>query len=270
MTKSVNQDPKPVGVVEWYDFIGQLADILPGLHLGGKSATYDLLQMLNLNPESRVLDVGCGSGNTACMIAREYGSRVQGIDFSEVMITQAKQRIARQNLSGKVRFLAANIYNLPFSDHSFDAALAESVLTPLVGDKEQALREIVRVLRPGGCLGVNESTFDSFVPSEYLALLNEHPAIHGHFTTNHLIRLFEQVGLDAVQTTVTKISAAPGAIKEMGWRGLLAFMIRVYPKILIKLMRDARFRKASKIDDQITKTGKPYMSYTLIVGTKRG
>jgi hypothetical protein len=45
-------------------------------------------------------------------------------------------------------------------------------------------------------------------------------------------------------------------------------MVRVYPKILRKLLRDARFREASRVDDQITKGGKPYMGYTLIVGQK--
>jgi hypothetical protein len=51
---------------------------------------------------------------------------------------------------------------------------------------------------------------------------------------------------------------------------LLSFMIRVYPKILLKLLHDARFRKASSIDDRITKQGKQYMGYTLIVGQKPG
>jgi hypothetical protein len=68
--------------------------------------------------------------------------------------------------------------------------------------------------------------------------------------------------------TETSNVDAPSVLSEMGLGGVLSFMIRVYPKVLLKLLRDARFRKASKIDDQITKGGKQYMGYTLIVGQK--
>ena len=57
-------------------------------------------------------------------------------------------------------------------------------------------------------------------------------------------------------------------MKEMGCGGLLNFMFRVYPKIAVKLLRDARFREATKLDDQVTKQGKDYMGYALIVGRK--
>jgi hypothetical protein len=70
--------------------------------------------------------------------------------------------------------------------------------------------------------------------------------------------------------TETKNVDAPSVTKEMGLGGLLSFMIRVYPKILLKLLRDARFRKAARIDDGVTKYGKQYMGYTLIVGQKPG
>jgi hypothetical protein len=54
----------------------------------------------------------------------------------------------------------------------------------------------------------------------------------------------------------------------MGLRGFLSFMIRTYPRIILKLLRDARFREASRIDSKITKYGKEYMGYALIVGHK--
>ena len=47
-------------------------------------------------------------------------------------------------------------------------------------------------------------------------------------------------------------------------------MVRVYPRILLKLLRDARFRQGSAINDQITKRSKAYMGYALIVGRKPG
>jgi ubiquinone/menaquinone biosynthesis C-methylase UbiE len=261
---------RPVGTREWYDFIGQLADALPAIHMGGQDATHALLDLCQLDATSRVLDVGCGPGNTACLIAEQYGSRVLGIDISEVMIAKAEERARRQGLLDRVEFRVADAFELPFEDDWFDAVIVESVLTPLPGDKKQALAEMVRVVRPGGRIGVNESTVDPSAPPEFLALFAEHPAIYGYFTPQTLRSLFEESGLQVVQMTEVKNVDAPSVLKQMGLSGLLSFMIRVYPKILLKLLRDARFRKASRIDDRITKGGKQYMGYTLIVGQKSG
>jgi ubiquinone/menaquinone biosynthesis C-methylase UbiE len=261
---------KPVGTREWYDFVGLLADTLPSVHMGGQEATHMLLDMCQLDATSQVLDVGCGPGNTACLIAEQYGSRVLGVDISEVMIAKATERARRQGLLDKVEFRVADAFQLPFEDDRFDAVIVESVLTPLPGDKKQAMAEMVRVVRPRGRIGVNESTVDPSAPPELLALFAEHPAIHGHFTPQTLRSLFEESGLEVVHMTETKNVDAPSALKEMGLRGLLSFMIRVYPKILLKLLRDARFRRAARIDDGVTKYGKQYMGYTLIVGQKPG
>jgi ubiquinone/menaquinone biosynthesis C-methylase UbiE len=261
---------RPVGTREWYDFIGQLAEVLPGIHMGGQEATQALLDMCQLDSESHVLDVGCGPGATSCFIAQQYGSRVQGIDISEVMITEAKERAGRQGLLDRVEFRVADVFQLPFEDNSFDAAIVESVLVPLPGDKKQALMEIMRVIRPGGRIGVNESTVDPSAPPEYLALLDEHPAIYGYFTPQTLRSLIEESGLQVVHMTEAEHVETPSPVKEMGFRGLLSFIFRAYPKIVLKLLRDARFRKATRIDDQITKRGKSYMGYCLIVGQKPG
>ena len=261
---------KPVGTREWYDFVGQLADAVPGMHLGGHDATQALAGMCHLDATSRVLDIGCGPGNTACFIAKQYGSRVHGIDISEVMIAKAKERARRRGLEDIVEFRVADAFQLPFEDDSFDVAIVESVLTPLPGDKKQALREMVRVVRPGGRIGANESTVDPSAPEEWLALLAEHPAIHGYFTPQTLRNLFEESGLQVVEMIEAQYVDTPKVLKDIGLRGVLSFMIRAYPKILLKLLRDARFRKASRIDDKVTKRGKEYMGYALIVGQKPG
>ncbi len=257
-----------ISTLEWYDFIGLLADALPALHLGGAAATKDLIEMLRLGPKDRVLDVGCGAGLTACEIAREYGSRVTGIDISDVMISKAKENGSKQRVGDKVEFRVADAFQLPFDDGSFDVAIFESVLTPLPGDKVDALKETIRVVRPGGLIGANETIFYDPAPAELLELADEHPAIHGMFTPDKLRSLFEESGLRVVEMSEVKSSEAPSVTKEMGVLGILSFMIRTYWKILGKFLTDSRFRKAQKIDDRITKILKEHGGYVLIVGQK--
>ena len=128
--------------------------------------------------------------------------------------------------------------------------------------------EMVRVIRPGGRIAINESTFDPATPPDIVALFEQHPAFHGYFTPQSLRTLFEDAGLRVVYMRETRQVEAPSVTKQIGLRGLLSFMVRAYPKIVLKLLRDPRLRKVSRIDDQVTKRGKPYMGYMLIVGQK--
>jgi ubiquinone/menaquinone biosynthesis C-methylase UbiE len=266
MSQNMKTGSKPVDTREWYDFIGQFADTFPGIHMGGLEATHKLIDMCDVDESKHILDVGCGAGHTACMIAQQYGAHVVGIDISEVMVSKAKKKAQRMGLADMVEFRNADAYQLPFDNDHFDVVLIESVLTPLPGDKGQALQEMIRVLRPGGLIGANESTVDPATPPELLAAFARHPATYGYFTAQILRELFEREGLQQIQMIETKNVDAPSPLKDMGCGGLLVFMVRTYPKILLTLLRDGRFREASRIDDQITKRGKEYMSYTLIVG----
>jgi ubiquinone/menaquinone biosynthesis C-methylase UbiE len=165
MDRKIDTSSKPIGTREWYDFVGQLADTIPGIHMGGQDATRTLLEMCKIDATKRILDVGCGAGHTACLIAEQYGTHVYGIDISEVMIAKANERAGRMGLTDRVEFRTADAYQLPFDDGQFDVVLIESVLTPLPGDKLLALQEMTRVLRPGGLIGANETTVDPAAPA---------------------------------------------------------------------------------------------------------
>jgi ubiquinone/menaquinone biosynthesis C-methylase UbiE len=262
------KDRKPVNTKEWYDFIGMMSNILPSLHPGGLDATENLLEMLKLDPNCRVLDVGCGSGNTACMIVDRYGCRVTGIDISDVMITHAKERALRKGLVDKTDFRVADVYDLPFNDDEFDVVLVESVLTPLLGDKVTALRELRRVVKVGGVVGANEGTIDADSPQEMLELLAEHPAVHGTFTPESLTRLFEDSELQVIETRRLQQEKSPRRVEGMGFLGWLKFMTMVYPKLMLRLIRDKGVRQASKIDNELVKLTRDHMGVMLVVGKK--
>jgi ubiquinone/menaquinone biosynthesis C-methylase UbiE len=262
----MSAEEKEIPISEWYDFIGSMADVIPALHLGGEEATRDLLEMCAPTPETRVLDIGCGSGHTACEIAKVYGSKVTGIDISEIMVSKAERRARRERLEELVEFRVADVFGLPFDDDSFDLALFESVITPLPGDKHVALRETVRVLQPGGLVGVNESVISSSAPEEFLKLVEEHPATHGVFTPEGLRALLEESGIEIVGMSEVRSSGTPSMTSELGLLGMIAFMMKNYPRILWKMISDPRYRRAARVDDRLSKFIKEHGGFVLIVG----
>ena len=266
MDAKYEKGQKPVGTREWYDFVGQLAGILPKIHPGGQDATQVLLEMCRLDSANRVLDVGCGSGATACFIAENYGAQVYGIDISEVMIAKAKERAEQQGLTERIELRVADVFDLPFEDEWFDVVIVESVLTPLPGDKKQAMRQIVRVMRPGGRIGANEGIVDPGSPPEILELMAEHPAFYGYFTSETLRDLFVESGLELIEIRESKDVEIPKL--RIGLRNLMKFMVQVYPKLVLRLLRDSRIRAAQKIDGELTKMSKKHLGYALIVGHK--
>lgn len=127
-------------------------------HMGGRKATQELADLCHIQPGSKVLEIGCGIGYTACYLVKTYGCQLSVIDISEKMIARAQQRAHKQGLAGKIDFRAADAQALPFDPGSFDAVIDESV-TAFVPDQLKAVREYARVTRPGGYVGLNEVTW---------------------------------------------------------------------------------------------------------------
>jgi ubiquinone/menaquinone biosynthesis C-methylase UbiE len=113
-----------------------------------------LLALASLAPGERVLDVACGTGLVTFDAARAVGpgGRVLGIDLSGQMLEAARRRALERQVSN-VSFARMDAQTLDFPDASFDVALCALGLMYLP-DPEQALREMRRILRPGGRLGL--------------------------------------------------------------------------------------------------------------------
>ncbi|HYW40730.1 MAG TPA: class I SAM-dependent methyltransferase [Terriglobales bacterium] len=93
-------------------------------------------------PGSKVLDIGCGTGHLAGELMRR-GYEAWGVDFSDAMV-----RYAREHYDAD-RFQVGDIERIPFPDNSFDGVMSLGVMEYLSAD-EPALREMWRVLKPGG------------------------------------------------------------------------------------------------------------------------
>src|SRR5690349_14999574 len=103
-----------------------------------------------VRPGDRVLDACCGTGDLAVAAARA-GGKVTGLDFSEQMLVRARKK------DSEIEWVQGDLLELPFEDGSFDAATVGFGIRN-VEDVEVALRELRRVLRAGGRLGILEIT----------------------------------------------------------------------------------------------------------------
>ena len=109
-----------------------------------------------------VLDVGCGFGVALRRYASERRIEAHGIDYSEAMIEGAKTRLTETAPELSITFQTASVTELPYHDSTFDVVTSHRCLMALLDWElqQQALREIHRVLKPGGTLVLMEGTFD--------------------------------------------------------------------------------------------------------------
>ena len=141
------------------------------LHPGGQTVTQILLKELHLPPGSLALELGCGTGATASVMARQFGTRVIGLDQSPAMLNAAQTRRRKERLCEFVQCVQADAARtLPFPDAVFDAVYAESVIALL--DVEPVIAECVRVLQPGGRLALIERIWKPHLPQALVDEIN--------------------------------------------------------------------------------------------------
>lgn len=118
-----------------------------------------LCEALDLRAGSRVLDVAAGNGNASLAAARRW-CNVVSTDYVPALLARGRERAAAERLA--IEFHEADAEHLPFPDASFDVVVSTFgvMFTP---NQEQAARELLRVCRPGGKIGLANWTPDGFI-----------------------------------------------------------------------------------------------------------
>lgn len=151
----------------------------------GKHPTFqrmlnEYLNSMKIDSVQSVLDLGCGTGFAAREIAVRSGfkGRVVGIDISPHLIDQATKLATDEGSSGRIEFRVGDTRKLKLPDDSFDAVVAHTLVSHLP-DPLVVIKEMVRVVKPGGLIGI----FDG----DYASLTFSHPDAQQGKTYDELI-----------------------------------------------------------------------------------
>lgn len=146
------------GLPERYDLLAEVLSF--GQNRRWRHAMVDAA--LRISPNARrVLDVATGTAGVALAWTRRTPADVVGVDLTEQMLRVGRDRVARRNAEGQIRLVVGRAEQLPFPDESFDA-LTFTYLLRYVTDPAATLRELARVVRPGGAI----ASLEFAVPQE--------------------------------------------------------------------------------------------------------
>lgn len=155
----------------------------------------------------RVLDVGCGTGAVMSAVASQ--AKPTGVDLAPEAIHFCRKR-------GHTRSAAGSATALPFASESFDAAVMFDVLNhKSIVDKAAPLREVHRVLRPGGVILANIPAFQWLLSSHDMAVHTDR-----RFTKGEMVSLLEKCSFEVLETTYWNTILFPPIALVRLWRKL--------------------------------------------------
>lgn len=127
----------------------------PGfLSPGGPQEVVEITRGLDLN-NALVLDIGCGTGGPAIVLARDLGARVICIDIEPQLLERASKLAVEAGVSGQIEYRLVAPGPLPFEDNSFDVVFSKDALIH-IPDKKALYAQIMRVLKPGAAFAASD------------------------------------------------------------------------------------------------------------------
>lgn len=172
-----------------------------------------LLEWLDPRPGESILDIGCGDGfHDARITAR--GAAVVGIDIHESRLAFAR----RHNSSPRAQYRSLDATRMDFADNSFDKAISFCVIEHFT-DEAAVLRNIARVLKPGGRLLLSADSLSNpeVTPAERETHRRRY-AVNTFYTEDVLRKRLEQAGLELERTRYILTAPLTLALVRLSWR----------------------------------------------------
>lgn len=172
---------------------------------------------MGLPAHARIADLGCGTGTTALMLARDFELHVSAIDVSSSNIERAVERAELDGIS--VRFSQADAHGLPFDNGELDAVLAECTFS-LFSDQTTVLAEIRRVLKPGGRLAITDMATGGVLADDITEILAPWTCLATAVDQASYSKMFETAGFE-IQSLADESTGLLSLIKKLKRKLLL-------------------------------------------------
>jgi ubiquinone/menaquinone biosynthesis C-methylase UbiE len=197
------------------DWVRHFADDI--FHPGGVELTKKTIAAMNLPAGAAIADLGCGTGTTAMMLARDYDLRVSAVDISAANIERAVERMNPEHAF--VRFCQADAHELPFKDSELDGLIAECTFS-LFREQQAVLAEIRRVLKPGGKLAVTDMATHGTLPDDIAAVLAPWTCLADAVDQETYLEMFAAAGFE-IQAMADESSGLVSLIRMLKRKLLL-------------------------------------------------
>lgn len=195
--------------------VGRLAARL--MRQGNAELNLWLVDLLDLAPQSRILEVGFGPGVAlAALLARAPDGFVAGIDVSDLMVQQARTRHAEAVAAGRLDVRRGDAAALPYGDATFDRACGTHVIY-FWPDPVAAVRELRRVLRPGGTLALAYQERGHMPPIALRTTGQIAARLYGPGEVEEVVRA---AGFAAARRETHRDPASPGGFCVLATKGL--------------------------------------------------
>jgi SAM-dependent methyltransferase len=235
-------------------------------HMGGLSTTQELIALCHVSEDTYVLDVGCGVGATTCYLAKAYGCHAVGVDLRESMIARSNERAEKEGVTDQVEFKVADAQDLPFEDGTFDVVLCESVAT-FIEDKQQVARELARVVKPGGYVGLNEEIWLKPAPPQLDAFVKRTWDIDPEIpTSDDWLGWLKNAGLKDIVMNIYSFDARRESTQVKRYR--IGDTWRMLYRTLVLYVRNPAFRAYMKGRRKLPKHVFEYFGHALFVGRR--
>src|SRR5260370_10223124 len=248
-----------VAALDSYAFLAVLGKRV--IHPGGRRSSEEVFRRADFQPDQQVLDVGCGVGTSAIAIARRLGAKATAVDISPIMLTRTRSNVQRAGLTGQVTVTHGDILALNFPDNRFDRVVAEAVT--MFVDRPRAVRELIRVCKPGGRVLATEFFWRQPPSSEAREVfLGQVCPVMQVDTLQERVRLYKGAGLSNTQVVSGpfEMMTPAGFLSDEGVANCLAMMGRTMTRL-------SYLRKMAWLMPRLQRAV-PYLGYLLVVGRK--